>query len=228
MCGRYSYFGPLDILKKSFAIESLDEEPRPNYNVAPTQLVPAVLKEQAQIRLRHLHWGLIPFWAKDPKIGSRMINARAETVAEKPSFRDAFKRRRCLIPANGYYEWTGPRGSRQPYFITTPTDEPFGFAGLWETWTDRDGDTTIESCTIITTDASPGIAHIHDRMPVILIPDLYENWLDPGLRDLNELLGILEAGRVEEFTYHPVSREVNSTGNNSSDLIRPIVGNEMS
>lgn len=222
MCGRYAYFGPLDILKKRFAIEAVDEAPRPNYNVAPTQRVPVVLREQERIELRHLRWGLIPFWARDARIGSRMINARAETLIEKPAFRNAFKRHRCLIPANGYYEWTGPKGDRQPYFITTITDEPFGFAGLWETWTDKDSGTSIRSCAIITSEAEPEIEHIHGRMPVILPPDLYREWLDPGLRDLNELVGILEAGKVEDFRFHPVSRDVNSTRNDSPELMRPL------
>lgn len=222
MCGRYSYFGPLDILKKSFAIEAIDEEPQPNYNVAPTQRVPAILQEREQTILRHLHWGLIPFWAKDPKIGSRMVNARAETLAIKPSFKNIFKRRRCLILANGYYEWTGPKGDKQPYYITKTSDEPFGFGGLWDTWTDKVTGTTIQSCTIITSEASLSIAHISNRMPVILTPDLYQSWLDPELRDLDELHGILELGKIEQFKFHPVSRDVNSTRNNSPDLVQPI------
>ncbi|MDX9786871.1 MAG: SOS response-associated peptidase [Desulfobacterales bacterium] len=222
MCGRYAYIGPIGGVRKLVVIGDWDWLPDSNYNISPTQEVPVLLKEREQIHIRHLHWGLIPFWAKDPKIGSRMINARSETLAEKPSFKNAFKKHRCLVLANGYYEWTGTKGDKQPYFITTLTDEPFGFAGLWETWTDKDSETTIQSCTIITTEASPVIEHIHERMPVILNPEIYQHWLDPELQDLNELIGMLEVGKVEEFKFYPVSRDVNSTRNNRPDLMQPI------
>lgn len=222
MCGRYSYFGPLDNLKESLQIDDTDKEPTENYNVAPTQDVPAILRDAHQNHLKHLHWGLIPFWAKDPAIGSRMINARAETLSEKPSFKNAFKKRRCLIPANGYYEWTAEKGGKQPYFIATTGGNIFAFAGLWETWKNKDDESTIQSCTIITTDASPQIAHLHNRMPVILTAGFYQNWLDPGLQDFGELQEILRAGKVQEFAFHPVSRDVNSVRNNGPELIREV------
>lgn len=222
MCGRYSYFGPLDILKESIQIDFIDDEPTPNYNIAPTQSVPAVLKDQRQTHLRQLHWGLIPFWAKDASIGSRMINARAETISEKPSFRNAFKKRRCLIPANGYFEWTGAKGNKQPYFIATGSGKSFVFAGLWETWTNKSDEITIESCTIITTYASSGISHLHHRMPVILVPEFNNAWLDPALQDAGELIQILKDGATQEFAYHPVSKDVNNVRNNGPDLIKPI------
>ena len=199
-----------------------DEEPVENYNIAPTTKVPVVLRINNQNHVRYMHWGLIPFWAKDPKIGSRLINARVETITEKPSFRNAFKKQRCLILANGYYEWQGTKGNKQPYFITTTKEKPFGFAGLWDTWKDKTDGTTIQSCTIITTSACQQIAHLHHRMPIILDTEFHERWLDPGLHDKDELLGILEMGNIEEFRFHPVSKEVNSTRNNYLPLIEPI------
>ena len=222
MCGRYTYFGPLSILKESVQLGLFDEEPVENYNIAPATKVPAVLNVGGENRLRYLQWGLIPFWAKDSKIGSRLINARVETITEKPSFRNAFKKQRCLILSNGYYEWKGMKGNKQPYFITTTRKKPFGFAGLWDTWRDKTGGTMIQSCTIITTSACRQIAHLHHRMPIILGTEFHERWLDPSLRDLNELLGILEFGKVEEFRFHPVSKDVNSTRNNDPSLIEPI------
>lgn len=222
MCGRYLYFGPFDNLKENVRIDVIDKEPTDNYNVAPTQDVPAILRDANQNHLKHLHWGLIPFWAKDPAIGSRMINARAETLAEKPSFKNVFKKRRCLILANGYYEWTAEKSGKQPYFITTTGGNLFAFAGLWEAWKNKDDETTIQSCTIITTEASPQIAHLHHRMPVILTAEYYRNWLEPGLHDINELQDILRVGKVLEFAYHPVSRDVNSTRNNGPKLIQAI------
>ncbi len=182
-----------------------------------------VLKESDQNHLKHLHWGLIPFWAKDPSIGSRMINARLETLAEKPSFKNAFRKRRGLIPANGYYEWTGKKGEKQPYFITPPSATVFCFAGLWESWKSKDDETIqIQSCTIITTDASPGIAHIHNRMPVVLTAEYYRLWLDSDNQDVDDLHDILRVGTVRDFTSHPVSTAVNSVRNNGPELVQVV------
>lgn len=221
MCGRYSYFGPLDNLKESIHIDSIDKEPIANYNVAPTQHVPAILHSSGENHLKHLHWGLIPFWAKDPSVGSRMINARIETLTEKPSFKNAFRKRRCLILSNGYYEWSGEKGSKQPYFITSP-EQPFCFAGLWETWKNKEDETLIHSCTIITAEASQAIAHIHNRMPVILHAGAYRNWLDPGFEEFNDLLDILDKGMARDFSFYPVSRAVNSIRNNGPELSKAI------
>jgi putative SOS response-associated peptidase YedK len=136
--------------------------------------------------LEKLHWGLVPFWAKDISIGIKLINARAETIASKPSFRNAFKKRRCLIPADGFYEWKGPKGQKQPMLITLPESKPFAFAGLWETWNKKDDqDTIYKSCTIITTEASDSVREIHHRMPAILKPEMYESWLDPLNQNIN-------------------------------------------
>ncbi len=151
-----------------------------------------------------------------------MINARAETVAEKPSFKNAFKKRRCLIIADGFYEWKGPKGQKQPMLITLPDKKPFAFAGLWETWGKNQPQTPYRSCTIITTEASPSIRDIHHRMPVILKPEVYHHWLDPENEDITDLKKILEEERLTELTSYPVSRQVNATRNNDASMIEPI------
>jgi putative SOS response-associated peptidase YedK len=151
-----------------------------------------------------------------------MINARAETVAEKPSFKNAFKKRRCLIIADGFYEWKGPKGQKQPMFITLPDKKPFAFAGLWETWGKKDQETLYKSCTIITTEACEALRHIHHRMPVIFKPEAYESWLNPENQDLNALKNILEQALVTDLASYPVSKLVNSTRNNDSSCIDPI------
>jgi putative SOS response-associated peptidase YedK len=172
-----------------------------------------------------MHWGLIPFWAKDTSGASRMINARAETAATKPSFRAAFKKRRCLIPADGFYEWTGEKGRKQPWYLGLPNGQPFAFAGLYEFWKDKQGvdsDRIHTSVTILTTAASQSVRKIHHRMPVILAPDTYENWLDPGLQDPETVNQMLNAGHVTELDSHPVSKMVNQVRNNSPECIKPI------
>ncbi len=202
-----------------FKIDLFEAEPTPNYNVVPTQSIAAIVRQDDQNVLRMFRWGLIPFWAKDPSIGNRMINARAETVDSKPSFRTAFKKRRCLIPADGFYEWKGPKGSKQPMYITIPDGEPFGFVGLWEYW-DKKGEAEepILSCTILTADASESIKGIHHRMPVILKPAAFGDWMkaDTSPDDLKELIS---TQIHSDFKFHPVSKAVNSVRNNSANLI---------
>jgi putative SOS response-associated peptidase YedK len=155
MCGRFVQDFTFETLQQNFNIRAEDRSIVPNFNVAPTQEILTIIKHDNENTLERLHWGLVPFWTKDVSIGSRMINARVETVASKPSFRNAFKKRRCLIPAGGFYEWKGEKGQKQPYYITIPSGEPFAFAGLWESWTDKEGDddSVYKSCTIITTSA---------------------------------------------------------------------------
>ena len=164
----------------------------------------------------------MPFWAKDPSIGNRLINARAETVAEKPSFRNAFKNRRCLIIADGFYEWKGPQGQKQPMFITLRDKKPYAFAGLWETWGKKNQETLYKSCTIITTEACEALRDIHHRMPVIFKPEAYEFWLNPDNQDVNALKNILEKALLTDLVSHPVSKQVNSTRNNDSSCIDPV------
>ena len=219
MCGRFVGYRKLGDYQDKFKIDLFEADPAPSYNVAPTQSVPAIVRKDDQNVLRTFHWGLIPFWAKEPSIGNRMINARSETVDSKPAFRTAFKKRRCLIPADGFYEWRGPKGSRQPIYITLPDGEPFGFAGLWEYWDNKGAaDKPILSCTILTTEASESINAIHHRMPVILKPEAFRGWMDADT-SADDLKAIIRAQIHDNFIFHPVSKAVNAVKNNSADLI---------
>ena len=225
MCGRFVGFRSLHELKKIFPIDKVTCEVTENYNVAPSQEVLAIIKYEKENWLEKLHWGLVPFWAKEISIGNKLINARAETIDSKPSFRNAFKKRRCLIPADGFYEWKGPKGQKQPIFITLPESKPFAFAGLWETWHKKDDpDTMYKSCTIITTEASDSVREIHHRMPAILTPEMYESWLDPLNQNINELKNILQTGIVTKLKSHAVSKNVNSVKNNEPSNIIPLPG----
>jgi putative SOS response-associated peptidase YedK len=215
MCGRFVL---LD-LKEHFKIDHSFITVSPNYNVAPSQLIPAIIREDDKNNLVGFHWGLVPFWAKDKSIGNRLINARMETVSGKPAFRAAFKKRRCLVPANGFYEWKDSDGNKQPYYITVVSDEPFAFAGLWEVW-DKE-DPPYKSCLLITTESSESIQPIHNRMPVILKPDYHDKWINP---DSEDPIHILKEGMIKEFKSFPVSRKVNKPEHNAPDCIKPISG----
>jgi putative SOS response-associated peptidase YedK len=220
MCGRFVGYRDLEALKAHFPIDRVEAILSPNYNVAPTQMIPVIVRQDDENVLRAFRWGLVPFWAKDPSIGNKMINARSETVDSKPSFRNAFKKRRCLIPADGFYEWKGKAGQKQPMFITLPGEKQFGFAGLWEVWDDKGkADEPLYTCTIITTDASPSIQDIHNRMPVILEPEAFEKWIDEETPN-EALKEILRSQFHKDFTSRPVSKAVNSVQNNSADLIK--------
>ena len=222
MCGRFVGFRNLEELKEFFPIDSAACEVVVNYNVAPSQEVLVIVKHAGENRLDRFHWGLVPFWAKDISIGSKMINARSESVTEKPSFRNAFKKRRCLILADGFYEWTGEKGHKQPVFITLPEKKPFAFAGLWETWSNKGAEeAAYRSCTIITTRASESIRNIHHRMPVILKTEVYEHWLEPANQNIIKLEGILKDDIYTEFVGYPVSQEVNSSRHNDPSCLEP-------
>ena len=214
MCGRFSIIADLGELARRFGFDGGGLSLEPSYNIAPTQQALTV-REDGERRLAALmRWGLIPSWAKDPSIGARMINARAETIAEKPSFRTALRRRRCLVLADGFYEWQRVPGSRakRPMRIVMRTREPFAFAGLWETWRDHDGQ-VIPSCTIITTGANELLAPIHHRMPVILPRESESLWLDASVDDpglLDQVLGPYDAGAMDAYE---VSTLVNSAAN---------------
>lgn len=223
MCGRFVQYSLLQVIQQIFNIDTVSFEVIPNYNVAPTQEILAAVRHDNEIKLEKLHWGLVPFWAKDISIGSGMINARAETVASKPSFRNAFKKRRCLIPANGFYEWKGDKGNKQPYYVFMPSGEPFAFAGLWETWTDKESgeESVYKSCAIITTSASGAIREIHHRMPVILDTKFHEKWLNAQIQDPKKLEIILQKGLIHDMKYYPVSKLVNSVKNNDPNCIKP-------
>jgi putative SOS response-associated peptidase YedK len=217
MCGRYTLSTPAGRLAEEFQLDSTVEIP-PSYNVAPTQQVAAVLEDEEGRCLEMLRWGLVPSWADDPEIGARMINARSETAPEKPSFRRAFRGRRCLIPADGFYEWKREDGGKQPYYFRMQDGRPFAFAGLWESWEKGDGD--LRTCAILTTRASSVLQGIHDRMPVILPRDAYNAWLDPDAdrEELGELMIPYPGADLETY---PVSRFVNSPRNNDERCIEP-------
>ncbi len=219
MCGRYTLRTPVEKLAEEFGFDASSVEVPPNYNVAPTQEVAAVLSEGGERRLELLRWGLIPSWADDPGIGSRMINARAETAPEKPSFRRAFRERRCLIPADGFYEWKRTDGAKQPYYIRMREGRPFAFAGLWEAWND-DGGPEIRSCAILTTAPNALAGEIHDRIPVIHPTGSYDAWLDPEA-EKEELVALLAPYPEAEMEAYPVSRFVNSPSNNDPRCIEP-------
>ena len=223
MCGRFVGFRRMEELKTYFPIDRALCDATESFNVAPTHEVLVVFQHNKENILDKFHWGLVPFWAKDTCIGSRLINARAETVAEKPSFRNAFKKRRCLILADGFFEWTGTKGQKQPVFITLPQGEPFAFAGLWENWRDaKEPGTIYQSCTIITTAASESLKDVHHRMPAVLSPDIYDNWLDSANQDSRHLQEILTHNIHRQFTYQPVSKQVNAVNHKAPANIVPL------
>jgi putative SOS response-associated peptidase YedK len=197
MCGRFTLTISLSVVVKLFNIQKVAHEYGPSTNISPGQQIPAVINDD-QNRLVSFQWGLIPSWAKDPSIGRKMINARAETVAEKPSFKDAFKKRRCLIIADGFYEWQKQEQGRQPFHISLKSGEPFGFAGLYETWMSAEN-IPIQTCTIITTEPNDLIKSIHDRMPVIVAKNNEALWIDPENQDRQVLLPILRPYPAEDM-----------------------------
>ena len=227
MCGRFSLTTPVDGIRRLFGFSQIPNLPA-RYNIAPTQ---AVLNVRASkpgeedlggegVRDAFLaRWGLIPSWAKDPSIGAKMINARAETITEKPSFRAAFRRRRCLIPADSFYEWKTIGGAKQAFRITFDDGEPFAFAALWEDWLGADG-SEIESCTIVTTDAAPAIEDIHHRMPVILDPEGFETWLTGEPEKAEALLHPYDGPR--RLMSGPISNRVNNVRNDGPELWDPV------
>jgi len=225
MCGRFVQNSPLQIIQQIFNTDKVLFEVIPNYNVAPTQKILAIINQDNENKLEKLHWGLVPFWANDISMGSRMINARAETVSQKPGFRNAFRKRRCVIPADGFYEWKGEKGHKQPYYITVPSGKPFAFAGLWETWVDKENDeeSVYKSCTIITTTASEPLSSIHHRMPAILDPEFHEKWLNEKIQNPKNLEIILRDGLIYDMIYYSVSKSVNSVKNNDPNCIKPIL-----
>ena len=236
MCGRYTLTTPKQILKEAFDltdVQSLVQLSKPRFNIAPTQNVVVIANRppEAGRQVEFFRWGLIPFWAKDMKIGSSLINARSETVAEKPSFRAALTRRRCLVLADAFYEWrAAPAGEKGkiPTCIRMKSHAPFAFAGLWETWTDPAANSTegaagsdVHSCTILTTAPNPLLAEIHDRMPVILRKDQYSAWLDPREKKADELRDLIASYPGGEMETFPVSKLVNSPGNDQAECVNP-------
>ena len=223
MCGRFVGFRKLEELEKYFPIDRSDVKAAANYNIAPSQEILALVRRNRENVLDLFHWGLVPFWAKDISKGSRLINARSETVASKPSFRAAFKQRRCLILADGFYEWKSVKGKKEPFFLTLPDATPFAFAGLWETWDDKGKiDQGYQSCTIITKPASESVLPVHHRMPAIVAPEKYTAWLDPDNQDAGAMEDILQNWTISELINQPVSKQVNNARINDAANIKPL------
>jgi putative SOS response-associated peptidase YedK len=218
MCGRFAFYSPHEAVARLFGVADAPEV-EPRYNIAPTQFVAVVRESGGPREVAMLYWGLVPSWAKEKSIGARMINARSETLAEKPSFRNAWKRRRCLVLADGYYEWQRSGATKQPHFISFAGGMPFGMAGLWERWRDPGSGEPLESCCIVTTSPAPAIAHVHDRMPVIIPPDAYAEWLDPDNAATDRLARLLVPCESPELQARPVSRRVNDARNQGADLL---------
>ena len=214
MCGRFAFYSPVEAAAALFGVDaSLDIKPR--YNIAPTQDIAAIRNDKdGERELVMLRWGLVPFWAKDPSIGNRMINARAETVAENPSYRNAYKHRRCLVLADGFYEWQRQGETKTPFFISLESGQPFALAGLWENWTDRETGESLQTTTLITTDANEFMAQLHHRMPVILEAATATDWLAGS----NELLDDV-AAITPPLQAWPVDRRVNNARNEGEDLV---------
>ncbi|MBD1831417.1 SOS response-associated peptidase [Cyanobacteria bacterium FACHB-472] len=222
MCGRFSQSKSAETIAQVFQVNNVPPL-TPRYNIAPTQQIQTILQnaEQSEREFKMLHWGLIPSWAKDSKMGARMINARAETVTEKPSFRAAFKQRRCLILADGFYEWQQQEKNKQPFYFRMNDEHPFAFAGLWEHWKSGDGE-VIDSCTILTTEPNDLMRPVHNRMPVIIEPKDYDLWLDTEVKKPELLQPLLRSYSAEEMTAYPVSTKVNKPVNDSAELINSL------
>ena len=219
MCGRFSLAEDILNLQKHFNFE-VTEEITPRFNIAPGQKILTLLSDGKKQRAGTMKWGLVPFWAKDEKIGYKMINARAERIDEKPSFRHAFKRRRCLIVADGFYEWQKTENGKQPYRFIMKDKKPFAFAGLWETW--RKEENPLYTCTIITTKPNAVAEDIHNRMPVILHQDDYDVWLDPANDDIEHLKSLLTPYPAEQMDKYKVSDLVNSPRNDLAEVLSPL------
>jgi putative SOS response-associated peptidase YedK len=214
MCGRFAFYSPSEATAALFGVSaSIPVEPR--FNIAPSQYIAGIREtDDAGRELAMFRWGLIPFWAKDPAIGNRMINARAETVAEKPSFRAAYRHRRCLLLADGFYEWKKEATGKVPHFISLASGEPFAFAGLWESWQSKETEELIQSTTLITTAANDFISTVHHRMPIILQPGTADRWLAGDDELISEI-----TGNSPKFQAWPVDKRVNNARNEGEDLI---------
>lgn len=230
MCGRFTSQTPAQDLADYFGVdEVVAEEQGARFNVAPTDEVYAVAESSTDEsrRLGTFRWGLIPFWSKDAKGGAKMINARAESLLDKPAFKRSFERRRCIVPADGFYEWERiDAKTKQPWFISRADGKPMAFAGLWESWRPTKGsdDGKVRSCTIITGEPNDLVARLHDRMPVMLPPEAWDAWLDPDSHDLGALSGLLVPAPAEELTMFPVSKAVNDVRNDGPELVHRIAG----
>ena len=223
MCGRYTLKSRAKIIAETFGVRVPPTVPE-RFNIAPSQLVLAVREKPGshERELVALKWGLVPFWADDPEIASRMSNARSETAATKPAFRSSFRARRCLIVADGFYEWQARDAKKQPYYIRLKSGQPFGIAGIWDRW-DKQAGEPIESCTILTTDANEPMMAIHERMPVVIPPESFDIWLNPAEHDVAKLSRLLRPFHPDEMTAYPVSTLVNNAKQDSAKCVEPVL-----
>jgi putative SOS response-associated peptidase YedK len=219
MCGRITLKTPADLLQEELGL-LVEGELTPRYNIAPSQRI-AVVTNASERKVEHLRWGLIPSWARDPSIGNRLINARAETAAEKPSFRNALRKRRCIILADGFYEWRADGKRKTPIHIRLESKRPFALAGLWEVWRDPEGE-PVCSCTILTTTPNPFMTHYHDRMPVMLSREGIDSWLAPEPRHAEELACLMVPWDGEPLEAFAVSTLVNSPANDRPECVEPV------
>ena len=223
MCGRFVQAQPPSIYADYFGVaEVVTESLAPSYNVAPTDEVYAVAEHAGTRQLGTFRWGLLPFWAKDRKMAARNINARSETASIKPAFRESFQRRRCIIPADGFYEWQVRPKGKLPHYIRGAAGGPLALAGLWSSWRDPETGERLRTCTILTGEPNDLVAGVHDRMPVVLGPDVWDRWLDPDSADVDELGALLSVYPDRDLAMHPVSTLVNKVQNNVPELIAPL------
>lgn len=218
MCGRYTLVTDIETMMKRFFVNGVPIDLKPRYNIAPGQMIPAIIEDKGTRRIGQLRWGLIPAWAKDEKIGYKMINAKAETIEEKPAFRTLFKRKRCIIPADGFFEWKQTKQGKQPMRMTLKNRGLFAFAGLYDTWVRLDGE-KVHTCTIITTEPNRVVADIHKRMPVILRPEDEGIWLDREHDDSERLHSLLVPYEADEMMAYPVSTMVGNVNNDQPECI---------
>jgi len=222
MCGRFTQQRPASELAEIFGAEPLADDPGDHFNVAPTDEAAVVVQREERRAVTTYRWGLIPHWAKDARVGSRMFNARAETIATSPAFRDPFARKRCLVPVDSFYEWKRDGSIRQPFRIARLDGRPLALAGLWSGWRDPDTGTVRRTFTIITTTPNRALGEIHDRMPVVIPDSAWDRWLDTTPADPGELLGLLAPNEDVDLEIYPVSRAVNNVRNDGPDLILPL------
>lgn len=222
MCGRFTLKTPTETLAEVFEVP-VPQDLQPSFNIAPSEALVTVRadEQKAKRELALLRWGLVPSWSNDPKVGNKMINARSETVATNGAFRSAFRRRRCLVLADGFFEWQRQEKRKQPFYIHMKDDSPFAFAGLWEVWEGKDG-TVLETCTILTTEPNDLMSPIHNRMPVILKPADYDLWLDPEMQDAEPLKALLRPYPKSKMEAYPVSQLVNSPSNDTPENLEPM------
>lgn len=224
MCGRFVITSPPEALRQIFGYQEQPNFP-PRYNIAPTQPIPVIIIENGARHFRLMRWGLVPSWVKDPRQFALLINARSETVRDKPAFKNALRRRRCLIPADGYYEWQAAGGRKRPFFIYRHDRQPFGLAGLAETWIGPNGE-EIDTVAIVTSAASPDLAVLHPRVPVAIAAEDFERWLDCRDDDAQDVMLLLVPPRQGEFAWHEVSTRVNHADNDDAKLLLPITEEE--